>query len=304
MNISAICQQFSTKERCIELLKRLRWPNGVRCPRCDHDAVCWLNTQVKFECSKCSYQFSITAGTIFHDSHLPLETWFLAVFLMTMARKGMSARQMHRTLGVGSYKTAWYLCHRIRAAMKEANPEPLKGTVEYDETWHGGKRRGVGSGYVGNKTIVMGAIERGGAARLRVEKRTISAASVSDFLAKVTGPETERIFTDEHPAYSKVDFGGAEHRSVDHKKEQWVVGDVHTNSIESVWSLFKRSVIGSYHHLSEKHLQSYLDEIEFRFNRRKSETLFVDTLSALIHSKILTFKKLTKGSDDVRALAS
>jgi len=175
--------------------------------------------------------------------------------------------------------------------MQEVNPEPLKGTVEYDETWHGGKRKGMGSGYVGNKTMVMGAIERSGPIRLRVEKRA-NSATVQHFLSKNTGPQTDRIYTDESPTYKAVEFP-VPHESVDHHAEEWVRGDVHTNSIESVWSLFKRAVIGSYHHLSEKHLQSYLDEISFRFNRRKSETLFIDTLRALIHTPVMTFDKLT-----------
>jgi transposase-like protein len=301
MNLRTLNQNYSTKEQCRELLRRIRWPEGVRCTRCQHTTVCWLKEQEKYECGKCRYQFSVTAGSIFHDSHLPLETWFLAVHLMVQSKKGMSACQMQRTLGIGSYKTSWYLCHRIRKAMAEANPEPLKGTVEYDETWHGGKRRGMGKGYVENKTSIMGAIQRGGPIRLKVEKR-ITATNVSDFLARVTRPETERVFTDTHPVYKGVRFP-APHDSVDHKAEEWVRGDVHTNSVESVWSLFKRSVVGSYHQLSEKHLQAYLDEMSFRFNRRKatSDALFLDTLRVLVQSPALKFKDLTAPVDTVAA---
>jgi transposase-like protein len=292
MDLRTLNRQYSTKERCRELLRRLRWPDGVVCPRCQASTVAWLTAQEKYQCSKCEYQFSITAGTIFHDSHLSLDTWFLAVHLMCEAKKGMSAAQMQRTLGIGSYKTAWYLCHRIRAAMKEAMPEPLKGTVEYDDTWHGGKRRGMGKGYVGNKTTIIGAIERGGPIRLKVEKRP-NAKTVSHFLQKSVSPDAERIYTDSAPMFEGVDFGDAEHASVNHSAEEWVRGDVHTNSIENVWSLFKRSVVGSYHQLSEKHLPAYLDEFSWRFNRRASDYLFVETLKALINAPALPFKKLT-----------
>jgi transposase-like protein len=296
MDLLTIIREFPTHERCRELLRRLRWPDGAACPRCAHTGVCWLNQQSKFECNSCHYQFSVTAGTIFHDSHLPLEKWFLAVHIMVESKKGVSAMQLQRMLGIGGYKTAWYLCHRIRAAMKEANPQPLKGTVEYDETWHGGRRKGMGKGYVGNKTTIMGAIERGGAIRLRVEKR-VNAKTVTHFLQKNISPETERIYTDSAPAFDAVNFGDAEHEMVDHKAEEWVRGDVHTNSIESVWSLFKRSVIGAFHQVSEKHLQAYLDEFTWRFDRRKSERLFLDTLKALIHAPTLTFAKLTTDAE-------
>ena len=145
---------------------------------------------------------------------------------------------------------------------------PLKGTVEFDSTWHGGVRKGGGRGNVTNKTSVMGAIERGGPIRLKVEKRTVSRKNIDMFFKQYVDPKTDNIFTDADPVYRAVDFGEAIHSAVDHSAKEWVRGEVHTNSIESVWSLFKRSVIGSYHHLSEKHLQSYLDEMSFRFNKR------------------------------------
>lgn len=140
MTLVEINAQFSTDKRCRELLKRLRWPNGPECPRCKTEKVSYMEDHGRFWCSECSYQFSITAGTIFNDSHLPLQTWFLAVLLICEARKGMSANQIKRTLGV-SYKTAWYLCHRIRAAMQETEPEMLTGVVEMDETFIGGQKK-------------------------------------------------------------------------------------------------------------------------------------------------------------------
>jgi transposase-like protein len=288
MNLSAINHLFSTKEQCRELLKRLRWPKSVHCPRCDHDAVCWLNTQEKYECFKCSYQFSITAGTIFHDSHLPLEKWFFATFLMCGAKKGISARQMHRMLGVGSYKTAWYLCHRIRAAMKEELPARLKGVIEADETYVGGRARGAGKGhYHDTKAIILGAVQRGGPIRLKVAKDN-RKRTLHQFIQANVDPDA-KLYTDEWPGYNDL----PNRETVNHRAKEYVRADVHTNSVESVWSLFKRSIVGSYHHLSEKHMQSYLDEINFRFNRRKSEELFIETLRALVQTPTLTFKKLT-----------
>lgn len=295
MNLTTLNRNYSTKDQCRELLRRLRWPAGVKCIRCQHTTCHWLATQEKFECGKCRYQFSVTAGTIFHDTHLPLETWFLAVHVLTQAKKGISSCQMQRTLGLGSYKTAWYLTGRIRKAMEEANPEPLKGVVEMDSTWHGGKAKGMGQGYTANKTSILGAIERGGPIRLKVEKRAVSRKAVHAFFKEHIGPDAHTVLTDADRIYQNFDFGDKQHSAVDHSKKEWVRGQVHTNSIESVWSLFKRGVVGSYHHLSEKHLQSYLDEFAFRFNKRheQGDVLFLATLKALVNTPSLKFKDLT-----------
>src|SRR5205814_2000661 len=166
MTLKDLTQMFSTDEQCRALLKKLRWPYGVECLRCKSKKVFELADYGKFECIECHYQFSVTTQTIFHDTHLPLETWFLAVLLLVEARKGMSANQIKRTLGV-SYKTAWYLCHRIRAAMKEVRPM-MDGTVEIDETYIGGKSRRGGRGIRGrgtDKPVVIGIRQRGGELR-------------------------------------------------------------------------------------------------------------------------------------------
>src|SRR6266536_3585030 len=168
MDLMKLMREFDTPEECRAYLEGLKWRDGVKCPRCQSEKISRIRERNQFDCDSCRYQFSVTAGSIFHDSHLPLPKWFAAVYLMCEARKGVSANQLKRTLGV-AYKTAWYLCHRIRKAMEEANPVPLKGTVEVDEAYIGGKRRHVGHGYTRNKTMVLGAIERGGPVRLRVE---------------------------------------------------------------------------------------------------------------------------------------
>src|SRR5579864_4249208 len=137
LDICQLIDQFGSEERCFAYLEKLRWPEGVTCPRCLSQKISRIETRDTFDCDNCRYQFSVRVDTIFHDSHLPLWKWFLAVYMMIQAKKGVSANQLKRTLGV-SYKTAWYLCHRIRKAVEETNREMLKGTVECDETYIGG----------------------------------------------------------------------------------------------------------------------------------------------------------------------
>ena len=228
-----------------------------------------------------------------HDSHLPLRKWFAAIYIMCESRKGVSARQLWRMLGIGSYKTAWYLCHRIREAMgnDQLTGPTLIGVVEVDETYIGGKRKGRGRGYKGNKTIVAGAIERGGNIRLaripNVRKKTLH-----NFIASTVRDEAEAIYTDELMSYLGIEDHDTRHATVNHSAEEWVVGDVHTNGIEGVWSLFKRSIIGSFHKISAKHLDRYLEELEWRFNNRNNPHIFRDTLARIMNTDTLTYREL------------
>ncbi len=295
MTIIEIQRDFSTEEKCREYLKRLRWPQGVACPRCQAKTISTIRALNRYECSKCSYQFTATAGTIFQDTHLPLEKWFLAAYLMCESRKGVSANQLKRVLGT-SYKTAWYLCHRIRAAMKDADIAPLSGVVEVDETYVGGKRRGGrGRGTaLDNKTMVLGAIQRGGEVRLKVEKRP-TRRILHGFIKQHTTKDHKTIYTDDWAGYRwAAGESNVTHDSVNHSENEWVRGNVHTNTVEGVFSLFKRSIVGAYHHLSAKHLPAYLDEFEFRFNRRRRLDLFADTIKSLVAAPVLTFARLTK----------
>src|SRR5271170_3303353 len=169
MTLPEVNTMFSTPDKCRELLERLRWPEGVTCPRCKDSRVSRMKDYARFECVGCQYQFTVMSGTIFHDSHLPLPMWFLAVLLICEAKKGMSAMQLKRTLWGehrGSYKTAWYLCHRIRAAMASAEKDMLYGTVEMDETYVGGKKKGLGV-KLGKeaKEVVVGIKQRNGELR-------------------------------------------------------------------------------------------------------------------------------------------
>jgi len=290
MDLMKLMEEFGTEGQCRDRLTSLRWPDGVKCPRCESDKVRNSYTRFQYDCGTCGYQFSATAGTIFHDSHLPLPKWFAAIYLIVESKKGMSANQMKRTLHI-SYKTAWYLCHRIRAAMRQAMTPTMKGTVEIDETYIGGKVRGKGKGYVGNKAIVAGIRERGGRIELEVvpsnDKPTLQA-----FVKANLAPDAKAIYTDEHPSYKGMDMKGAQHESVNHKAEEWVRGVVHTNSIESIWSLVDRSIVGSFHKVSVKHLDAYLDEVEWRQNNKENQYLFRDTLKKLIASDNLPFSQL------------
>ncbi|MFC1984990.1 IS1595 family transposase [Chloroflexota bacterium] len=290
INLVKLIERYGNEDKCRAYLEELRFPNGVACPRCGSMSVSRIQKPRVFECNSCRYQFSVTSGTIFHDSHLPLWKWFLTAYMMSEAKKGVSANQIKRTIGV-SYKIAWYLCHRIRKAMTELNPEPLNGIVEVDETFIGGKRKDVGHGYKGNKTAVVGAVERGGSLRMQVVSAR-DRKTLHSFINKTISPDTEAIYTDDWHPYKGIADHNTRHETVHHSAEEWVRGDVHTNTVENVWSLFKRSVVGSYHKLSAKHLDAYLDELEWRFNNRDNPYLFRDTLLKLLHSESLKYEQL------------
>jgi transposase-like protein len=291
MNLSVLNTDFDTDAECREALEDLRWPKGVLCLRCDSDKISRISTRRQYDCDSCRYRFSVTTGTVFHDSHLPLQKWFLAVLLMFEAKKGISANQMKRTLGV-AFKTAWYLCHRIREAMKDANTEPLTGTIEVDETYVGGKRPRYGNGgYRANKAMVVAALQRGGDIRIRSDKRA-DKKTLHAFINECA-PNPQRIMTDEWQAYRGIADADTTHETVEHGAKEYVRGDVHTNSVEGAFGLFKRSIVGSFHQISHKHLDRYLDEFEFRYNNRKNAYLFRDTLTRLVTAKALPYEKLT-----------
>jgi len=301
-NLFSLMEAFPTDDECRKALEGLRWPDGVTCPRCgglkhQHDTK-----RHTYDCAGCGYQFSVLAGSVFHDTKLPLRKWFVATYLMCESKKGMSANQLKRTLGV-SYKTAWYLCHRIRAAMGSVAVSQLNGIIETDETFVGGKQRlpgrpghtGQAPGYnsLANKTIVLGALERGRDVRFRVTGNRRKAA-IKTFLDDEVADGAAAIYTDDFSGYVGVADEDTKHESVNHTAKEYVRGDVHTNGIESVWSLLKRSIIGSYHQVSAKHLDLYLDELEWRFNNRDNARLFPDTLKALLLAETLEYKALVR----------
>ena len=285
--------KYKSDDECREALEEIRWPSGVCCIRCGNMGIGEIPKRNQYQCHGCGYQFSVTSGTIMHDSHLPLRKWFVAIYLMCVSKKGMSANQMRGHLGT-TYRTAWHLCHRIRETMGNDPFEgpTLVGVVEVDETLIGGKKKGKGRAYKGNKQWVAGAIQRGG--KVRIERiPNIRRRTLHDFIQRNVKDEAEAIYTDELKSYIGVNDHDTHHETVNHSAEQWVIGDVHTNSIEGLWSLFKRSLIGSFHKMSVKHLDRYLEELEWRHNNRNNPHIFMDTLKRIVNTKPLEYKKLT-----------
>lgn len=305
MNLNEVHKRFSEDEQCLQYIAEMRWPDGVvRCPMCGNDKVARVERAATsknrrkwfYLCQEptCHQQFSPTSGTLFQDTHLPLIMWFQAIALVLNAKKGISAKQLQRDLGIGGYKTAWYLYHRIREAMEEGTIPTLGGTVEIDETYIGGKKRGIGVKAAKKaKQTVMGAIERGGKLRLR---HVISAqvSTFRDFINDNVSPDVERVMTDQHPSYP-IALGvlKSRHFSVNHIREEWVKRgtDISTNTIESCFSLFKRGMIGNFHKISIQHLQRYLNEFSYRYNRRK-EDAFMETVARLCGFSPLTYRSL------------
>jgi transposase-like protein len=293
MTLPDLLKLYPTDDKCREILTRLRWPEGVTCLRCKERRVAWLKARNQFECLGCGYQFSVLTGTTFNDTHLPLLKWFMAVVLLCEAKKGMSACQIQRTLGI-SYKTAWYLCHRIRAAMREVQKTMLDGTVEMDETYIGGRKPGE-YGRV-SKEIVIGLRKRGGELRF-FHAADVKSGTLAKYIRENISTDFDMIVTDEWRAYPKAMIKSGihkrQHKTIRHKDRIYVQGDVHTNSVESAFSLLKRGIVGTWHKISAKHLPAYLEEMEFRFNRRNRTDLFIDALRHMVTAPVLTFERLT-----------
>jgi transposase-like protein len=277
LNLGVLDERFRDQLVAAEYLESIRWANGIVCPHCGEDErkPYRLKSQTRrlWKCAACRKQFTVTVGTIFESSHIPLNKWLLAFYLLCSSKKGMSAHQLHRMLDL-SYKSAWFMCHRIRYAMTQpAFTRMLSGTVEADETYIGGKKRnqhrrespkGRG-GRPKDKAPVVVLVERGGEAR-------------SFHIANVTGDELQgailrhvdreaRIYTDQFSSYRGLSKHYAGHETVHHNTE-WVRGDVYTNTAENFFSILKRGIDGVYHHVSQAHLGRYLNEFNFRYNAR------------------------------------
>ena len=309
LTLDEIQSRFGTDEKARQYLEEIRWPNGVVCPHCKNsdEARIWEikpNETAKIraglrQCGVCKKQFTCTVGTIFEDSHIPLRKWLVAWYLLCSSKKGISSLQIQRMLGLGSYRSALFMMHRIRYALTHpAFTSMLSGTVEIDETYVGGKNVGGGrSRKLENKTCVVSLVQRGGDKRSFVMERVTGQNLRDAVMEHVDCGST--ICTDESHAYGSLPkiF---KHRSVKHSAKEYARKEdgmnVHVNHAESSFSLLKRGLIGTFHQVSKKHLPLYLAEFDHRYNNRKI-TDGERTVSALklAEGKRLTLKPLKSG---------
>lgn len=268
-------KRFPNDEACLDELMLKRFGSVSNCPDCKKQTNFHKVKKRKcYECQWCGYQISPTADTIFHKSSTPLTEWFYVMYLMTATRSGVSAKEVERQLGV-TYKTAWRMCHQIRKAMNE-DREKLKGQVELDETYVGGKKRGKRGRGADGKTPVFGAVEREGKLEAKVVENCKSKTLMP--IIKKTVEEGSDLMTDEFKSYNKLSKLGYNHKRVSHSAKEYVNGMAHTNSIEGFWSQLKRGISGTHIWVSKKHLQNYVNEFSFRYNQRGESVPMFDRL--------------------------
>lgn len=283
MTIGEFEALFPNDDACKEYLRDRRWPVGVRCPRCGNENVYPVtNRPFHWQCQQCTpgggYRFSVLVGTIFENTNVGMRDWFWVIYMMLTSKKGVAALEVQRVMGFGSYKTAHYMCHRIRAGLVDPEFRKLMGIVEADETYIGGKnknrhknKRTPGTGASG-KEIVIGAVERKGNVVARVIRNT-EAGTVQGFVREAVSTKVDLLATDELTSYKGLSKDYP-HAWVQHSRGEYVVGAVHTQTIDGFWSLIKRGIMGTFHKVSAKYLPLYVAEFEWRYNNRNNRDIF------------------------------
>jgi transposase-like protein len=265
---------FTDEDKAREHFEAIHWPNGPTCPHCGatSEHVKLMNGKTTrrglYQCNACREPFTVKMGTVMESSHISYRKWALGFHLMAASKKGMSAHQLHRMLGV-TYKTAWFMAHRIREAMRPLDAEPMGGAgkfVEADETYVGGKAKNRAYKDPPRKEAVMSLVERGGKVRSH-HVPEVTAKTLKPILVDAIAKDTH-FRTDESPVYYKIGEDFASHLTVNHSISEYVRGDAHTNTVEGYFSIFKRGIYGVYHHVSQQHLKRYLAEFDFRYNER------------------------------------
>jgi transposase-like protein len=276
-NISNLGKHFSDEDSARELLEAQRWPNGPVCPHCEATKPYKLTPKATskapgrkglYKCRACRKQFTVTVGTIFEHSHVPISKWLLAIHLLSASKKSMSAHQLHRMLGI-TYRAAWFVGHRLRHAMSQ-EPMSLTGIVEADETYVGGPRRkrvGRPAPNDSIKTPVLALVERHGRVRAFPIDR-VTGENIQSILRREVSLDAH-MMTDGLHAYDGCAMGFKSHSVINHSDGVYVRGNIHTNTVEGFFGLLKRGIIGTFHHVSKGHLNRYCDEFSFRYNARK-----------------------------------
>lgn len=293
-NLIQLQRYFSDENTCWEYLEKLRWNHGVVCPFCEHDEHYRFKNSHTYKCKACKKKFNAKIGTIFENTKIPLSKWFVAIYLATSHKKGISSLQLSKDIGV-TQKTAWFILHRIREMLKAKAPKMLNSMVEIDETYVGGseqnkpkRKRIVHDGYV-NKIMVFAVLERKGQVWTKVVPK--NDGKTLKPIIKQHVDKSNTVVTDGFGAYYGLNKD-YKHVVINHAQDQWIDGIYHTNTIEGYFSQLKRGIYGIYHFVSPKHLQRYCNEFSFRYNTRKIKEVERFNYSLSVCDKRLRYKDL------------